>query len=472
MNKILPVIMSGGIGSRLWPLSREQYPKQFLALNDEAGKTMLQTTILRLNALSCLHSFPLVICNEEHRFLVAEQLRKINKLNKNIILEPEGRNTAPTIALAALATLQEKNDPLLLILPADHVIHDKNSFYTSIKMAIPHAVAGKLVTFGIVPTSAETGYGYIKRGNLLTHDLSSEIFLVDKFVEKPCLIQAEHYIKSGTYYWNSGMFLFRASRYLEELKKLSPDIYDSCSNSVENIFQDLDFTRVDKTAFLSCPSNSIDYAVMENTDDAVVVPMSAGWNDVGSWSSLWDISVKDDFGNVIHGDIISYESYDNYLHSDSALLATIGVRDLTIIQTEDAILVAHKNKTQDVKYIVEKLKKDGRPEYKKHQCSYHTWGTAKLIDYSPYHRVNKLTIKPNGQLSLQSHYHRSEHWVILSGTAEVIRGSELLRLTKNQSIYIPAGEAHSLKNSGQVNLEVIEIQSGDYISDIDIIRLL
>lgn len=460
---ILPVIMAGGSGSRLWPLSRELYPKQFLNLNGDL--TMLQSTISRLQQLDC--ESPLVICNEEHRFLVAEQLRHLGKLANNIILEPVGRNTAPAIALAALTALQTfEQDPLLLVLAADHVIRDEEAFVASIKRAISHAESGKLVTFGVVPTHAETGYGYIRRGSE-----QQDAFSVSQFVEKPDTTTAECYIASGEYYWNSGMFLFRASRFLSELKSFCPDIYTACSSAVGTVNPDLDFIRVDKAAFLSCPSDSIDYAVMEKTSDAVMVPMDAGWSDVGSWSSLWEISPKDVSGNVFRGDVLQHGSNNNYVFAESALVSLIGVDNLVVVQTKDAVLVVEQKKVQDVKNIVEVLKRSGRHEHKVHREVYRPWGKFDSIDNGGRYQVKHITVKPGEKMSLQIHHHRAEHWIVVSGTARVTNGDRVYLVTENESTFIPVGAVHSLENPGKVPLELIEVQSGAYLAEDDIVRL-
>lgn len=498
---ILPVIMAGGSGSRLWPLSRELYPKQFLKLDGEL--TMLQGTVQRLTGLAC--GQPLVICNEDHRFLVAEQLRYLGKLAHNIILEPAGRNTAPAIALAALTALQtsaEGEDPLLLVLAADHVIRDEAAFTASVLQAIPHAQDGKLVTFGIVPTHAETGYGYIKRGEkqdsrienrearseIQTEDrsanrddarlssLASRIspvgsaFAVAQFVEKPDADTAQRYLDSGEYFWNSGMFLFRASRFLGELQTFRPDIYAACVQAVGTINPDLDFVRVDKPAFLACPSDSIDYAVMEKTADAVVVPMDAGWSDVGSWSSLWEISAKDASGNVFQGDVLQHNSQNNYVFAESGLVSLVGVNNLVVVQTKDAVLVVDQGQVQDVKKIVEGLKASGRSEHKVHREVFRPWGKYDAIDTGGRYQVKRITVKPGEKLSVQMHHHRAEHWIVVSGTAKVTNGEQTFLVTENESTYIPVGTVHALENPGKVPLELIEVQSGSYLGEDDIVR--
>lgn len=462
--------MAGGLGSRLWPLSRELYPKQFLRLTSELS--MLQATVERLDGLFCDN--PLVICNEEHRFIVAEQLRLLNKLTGKIILEPIGRNTAPAIALAAITALKadadsdENADPLLLVLAADHVINDNDAFIRSVESAVPYAQEGKLVTFGIVPTSPETGYGYIKRGRPV--DDNSDAFVVEKFVEKPNLEKANEYISSNEYYWNSGMFMFKASRYLDELSKFRPDIYECCIKSIEINDPAFNFVHIDKSVFSSCPSDSIDYAVMERTEDAVVVPMDAGWNDVGSWSSLWDINDKDNCGNVFCGDVVLQDSNNNYIYAETGLVAAVGVTDLVIVQTKDAILVMDKDSSQDVKKIVDKLRSESRPEYYTHREVYRPWGKYDSIDKGDGYLVKRITLNPGQTLSEQMHYHRSEHWIILSGTAKITKESDMQFIEENQSVYIPKGIRHTLENPGKIPLVLIEIQSGSYVNEDDIVR--
>ncbi|CAM3754103.1 mannose-1-phosphate guanylyltransferase/mannose-6-phosphate isomerase [Rahnella victoriana] len=470
---IIPVVMAGGNGTRLWPLSRSLHPKQFLNVHDK--ETMMQATITRLSGLDC--EKPIVVCNELHRFLVAEQLREIGQLANNIILEPVGRNTAPAIALAALvSSCQVKdsdNESLLLVLAADHVIKDVPAFHSSILKAVPYAEAGDMVTFGIVPTGPETGYGYIRRGesSVGVERGASHAFKVDQFVEKPDLATANEYVASGEYYWNSGMFLFKASRYLEELQKYRPDILSACQDAVGNINPDLDFIRVNQALFSQCPEDSIDYAVMEKTQRAVVVPMDAGWSDVGSWSSLWEISEKNQEGNVHHGDVIAHNSTDNYVFAESALVTTVGIKDLVIVQTRDAILVAERNSVQQVKAIVDEIKASGRQEHYIHREVYRPWGKYDSIDQGERYQVKRITVKPGEGLSLQMHHHRAEHWVVVAGTARVKKGNEVILLTENESIYIPVGEVHSLDNPGKIPLDLIEIRSGSYLEEDDVVRL-
>lgn len=463
-SKILPVIMAGGSGTRLWPLSRTQYPKQFLKLSPD-GFTLLQSTLLRLKNLNCAE--PILICNEEHRFLAAEQMREIG-IQAKIILEPEGKNTAPAISLAALyqtQSAQKNDDTIMLVLAADHVITQQENFEYSIKQALELAEHNKLVTFGIVPTHAETGYGYIEKGQA-----EKTGFLVKRFVEKPDAITAQQYLDSQQFLWNSGMFMFKAAIYLKELQQHAQDIYLACIAAMQDTKTDLDFIRIKNNAFKQCRSESIDYAVMEQTQDAVVVALDANWNDVGSWSALWDIQPKDTQGNVINGDVISINSQNNYVHSDSRLVSLLGVENLVVIETKDAILVADKNKVQDIKKIVETLKQQGRTEHYCHREIYRPWGKYDSIDHAERYQVKRITVKPGQKLSIQMHHHRSEHWIVVCGTAKIHRGKESFLLTENQSTYIPLGEIHALENPGKVPLELIEVQSGAYLGEDDIVR--
>ncbi len=461
---VLPVILSGGSGTRLWPYSRSLYPKQFLPLTSE--QTMVQETIGRLLAFdqgAIEIDSPLVICNEDHRFMVAEQLRLISVEPSGIILEPFGRNTAPAIALAALA----QPDAVLLVLPADHVIKNISAFEQAVVTAEEQAQKNKLVTFGIVPTAPETGYGYIKAGVMLDKGVHS----VDAFVEKPNKETAESYLKSKNYLWNSGMFMFKASRYLEELEKFNPDIVNACRKAMADTSSDLDFTRINAEAFAGCPDDSIDYAVMEKTKDAVIVPLDAGWSDVGSWSALWEVSDKDSDGNVLKGDVISKDTRDCYIQSDQKLIATIGVEHTIVVETDDAIMVAHKDRVQDVKAIVNQLKQEKRSECSLHRKVYRPWGYYDSIDCGKRFQVKRIVVNPGAQLSLQMHHHRAEHWIVVEGTAQVRCGDKTMLLSENQSTYIPLGEVHQLSNPGKFPLEIIEVQSGSYLGEDDIVRL-
>lgn len=453
--------MAGGSGTRLWPLSRTQFPKQFLKLGLD-GYTLLQSTILRLKNLDC--DDPILICNEEHRFLAAEQMREIG-VNARIILEPVGKNTAPAIALAAILLRQKQENKLMLVLAADHAISEQIAFENSIKDAIDLASQNKLVTFGIVPTHVETGYGYIEKGTPIEHG-----FNIDKFVEKPDQATAQAYLESQRFLWNSGMFMFEAEQYLEELKKYASDIFQACNLSMQNICLDIDFIRIDQMEFEKCRSESIDYAVMERTAHAVVIPLEAGWSDVGSWSALWDIKPKDHNGNVTDGDVLLHHSQNNYCYSESRLVSLLGVENLVVVETKDAVLVADKNKVQDIKKIVEQLKNDDRSEYYRHREVYRPWGKYDSIDQSSRYQVKRITVKPGQKLSIQMHYHRSEHWIVVSGTAKIHKGTESFLLTENESVYIPLGEIHALENPGKLPLELIEVQSGSYLGEDDIVR--
>ncbi|KTF37790.1 mannose-1-phosphate guanylyltransferase/mannose-6-phosphate isomerase [Xanthomonas vesicatoria] len=459
MSDVLPIILSGGSGTRLWPLSRESYPKQFLPLVGD--KSMLQATWLR--AAPVAGHAPIVVANEEHRFMAAEQLQQLGVKPSAILLEPKGRNTAPAIAVAALEAMRDGADPLLLVLPSDHVIGDEAAFQAGVKVAAEAAAQGKLVTFGIKPTAPETGYGYIKAGS------GTGATAVERFVEKPDLATAQGYLASGEYYWNSGMFLFRASRYLEELRKFHPAIADACQKAWQNGKRDADFTRLDKDAFAASPSDSIDYAVMEKTADAVVVPLDAGWNDVGSWSSLLDVSEQDAQGNAHHGDVIQLDCRNTYAYG-SRLIAMVGLEDVVVVETPDAVLVGHRDRIQEVKEVVGRIKSDGRSEATWHRKVYRPWGAYDSIDMGQRHQVKRITVKPGAVLSLQMHHHRAEHWIVVSGTAEVTRGEEVLLLTENQSTYIPLGVTHRLRNPGKLPLELIEVQSGSYLGEDDIVR--
>ncbi|MEQ4573752.1 MAG: mannose-1-phosphate guanylyltransferase/mannose-6-phosphate isomerase [Gammaproteobacteria bacterium] len=459
MTPIVPVILSGGSGTRLWPLSREAYPKQFLPLVGD--DTMLQATWKRVASIA--DAAPIVVANQEHRFMAAEQLRECNALPQALILEPIGRNTAPAIAIAALQALANGNDALLLVLPSDHVVRNEAAFHVAVRQAAIAAEAGKLVTFGIVPIAPETGYGYIKAAT------GQGVRAVDRFVEKPDLATAQQYVASGEYFWNSGMFLFKASRYLKELDRFQPAILSTCRNALDKATRDDDFIRLDAEAFAASPSDSIDYAVMEKTTDAAVVPLDAEWNDVGSWSALWEVSDKDADGNACHGDVIALGCKDSYAYGNR-LIAMVGLQDVVVVETDDAVFVGHKDRVQDVKEIVGRIKRDGRSEAAAHRKVYRPWGAYDSIDNGARFQVKRITVKPGATLSLQMHHHRAEHWIVVSGTAEVTRGDEVILLSENQSTYIPLGVTHRLKNPGKLPLELIEVQSGSYLGEDDIVR--
>jgi mannose-1-phosphate guanylyltransferase len=458
---LTPVIMAGGAGTRLWPLSRRMLPKQFLPLSGD--RSMLQQTLLRLGELE--RSPATVVCNTEHRFLVAEQLLELNEMDGSIILEPVGRNTAPAIAVAALHALRQDDDPLLLVLAADHVIADAAAFHSAIEKAEALVRNDHLVTFGIVPHSPETGYGYIQRG-----DAVDDGFAVSRFVEKPDQATAESYLSGGDYYWNSGMFLFRAKRYLEELERYRPDILAACRTAEGKGRKDLDFFRLDDLSFSSCPAESIDYAVMEKTERTVVVPLDAGWNDIGSWSALWEIDQKDQKNNAMKGDVMLFDTTDSLVHAESRLVTTVGVDNLVVIETKDVVLVADKDRAQNVKEIVDNLRANGRLEDQFHRVVYRPWGCFDSIEEGDRFKVKRITVKPGARLSLQMHHHRAEHWIVVSGTAKVTKGENTLMLSENESTYIDVGETHALENPGVIPLEIIEVQTGSYLGEDDIVR--
>jgi mannose-1-phosphate guanylyltransferase / mannose-6-phosphate isomerase len=468
---LTPVILSGGAGTRLWPLSRELYPKQLLALTGE--RTMLQQTALRLEGLSATP--PVVVCNEAHRFLVAEQLRQIHTEPRAMLLEPFGRNTAPAIALAAHAALRASGsdpeaDPLLLVLPADHVIRDVPTFQRAVRLALPAAEQGKLVTFGIVPNAPETGYGYIQRTETGQGKAADGPHPIARFVEKPSAERAAQFVQSGDYYWNSGMFLFHARRYLKELESFAPEIAKVCAAAAAAAKSDLDFTRIDPKLFEACPADSIDYAVMEKTRDAVVVPLDAGWSDVGSWAALHGACEADAHGNVSRGDVIAEDSAGCYLYSESRLVAVVGLEDHVVIETKDAVLVAPQDRVQDVKKLVYRLKEQGRYEHSLHREVFRPWGSYDSIENGPRFQVKRLKVKPGATLSLQMHHHRAEHWIVVSGTARITRGEETFLLEENQSTYIPIGVRHRIENPGKIPVHIIEVQSGSYLGEDDIVR--
>ena len=472
---IQPVILSGGAGTRLWPLSREEYPKQLLPLNSEL--TMLQETAARLQGLVDIAD-PMVICNETHRFMVAEQMRLQDNGNGAIILEPCGRNTAPAVAIAALQAMTDGADPVLLVLPADHLIRKVDAFQRGVDTGLSLAMEGKLVTFGIVPDKPETGYGYIKAGALLSvADVEESpavapttAFSVAAFVEKPDLATAQSYLETGDYYWNSGMFMFKASRFLAELERFNPQMFKACQTAHATLQRDIDFLRLDAELFAACPSDSIDYAVMEKTADAAVIPLDAGWNDIGSWSALWDVGDQNAAGNVIRGDVLTENTSNCYLHANHRLVAGVGIENLVVVETADAVLVANKDQVQDVKAIVAQIKAQQRDEYLLHKRVNRPWGAYEGIDAGEGFQVKRITVNPGSALSLQMHYHRAEHWIVVQGTALVTRGHEVVTLSENQSTYIPLGVKHRLENPGMIPLELIEVQSGSYLGEDDIVR--
>ena len=462
---ILPVILSGGSGTRLWPLSRESHPKQFLPLLGD--RSLLQMTWLRLRGLAGMGA-PLVVANEEHRFLVAEQLRQVDAEPAALILEPVGRNTAPAIAVAALRAMADGADPVLLVLPSDHVIADEAGFRAAILQVLPAAEAGELVTFGIVPTAPETGYGYIRAAAGAGH--AGGVRVVQRFVEKPDAGTAAQYLASGEYFWNSGMFAFRASRYLEELQRTRPQMVAAARESLDKATVDADFLRLDKAAFSASPSDSIDYAVMESTGRAAVLPIDVGWNDVGSWSALWSVVDQDGAGNAHRGDVIARDCRNTLAMSDKRLVALIGLDDVVVVDTDDALLVARRDRVQEVKEIVSTLKQAKRPQATWHRKVYRPWGSYDGIDSGERFQVKRIIVKPGASLSLQMHHHRAEHWIVVKGTARVTCGEKVFLLAENESTYIPLGSKHRLENPGKQPLELIEVQSGSYLGEDDIVR--
>lgn len=466
---MIPVILSGGSGTRLWPLSRSSYPKQFLPITEE--KTLFQLTLERISKLNQeLANFqnPIIVTNENHRFIVAEQLRQ-QKIAAQILLEPIARNTAPAIAAAAELALSHGEDPVLLILAADHVIEQQEAFNQAVAVGLSAAKSGKLVTFGIVPTAPETGYGYIKSQNKI-EQTQLQSYPVAQFVEKPNFETAQQYLADGSYLWNGGMFMFKASTYLQELEKFNPTILKNAKNAIRESKNDLDFVRLDKASFEQCPEDSIDYAVMEKTEHAVVVPLNANWNDVGAWNSVWEVSDKDENGNSIRGDVITHDTHNSLIHAETRLVSTLGIENVIVIETADAVLVADQSKVQDIKKIVEKLKSAQRFEVDQHRKVYRPWGSYDSINSGSRYQVKCIVVNPGQKLSLQMHHHRAEHWIVVNGTAKVRKGDETILLTENQSIYIPLGETHALENPGKVPLELIEVQSGSYLGEDDIVR--
>jgi mannose-1-phosphate guanylyltransferase/mannose-6-phosphate isomerase len=464
---LVPVVLSGGSGTRLWPLSRELYPKQLLPLVGE--RTMLQETVARVRGLDDLAA-PILVCNESHRFMVAEQMQSVGIQPLAIVLEPVGRNTAPAVAVAAMLTLQRAktlndSDPVLLVLPADHVIDETDAFRAAVRLGLPAAQNGKLVTFGVVPARAETGYGYIQRGAG-----TGPAFPIERFVEKPDAATAARYLSSGEFYWNSGMFMFRAGTYLAELRRTHPAMLEACERALAGAQHDLDFTRLKKDAFEACPSDSIDYAVMEKTKAGVVLPLDAGWSDVGSWSALRDALPVNADGNVVTGDVIAEDTSGCYLHSTSRLVGTVGLRDHVVVETKDAVLVAPRDRVQDVKQLVATLKTQGRYETSLHREVFRPWGSYDSIDHGDRFQVKRLIVKPGASISLQLHHHRAEHWIVVSGTARITRGDEQFLLGENESTYIPVGTKHRIENPGMIPLHIIEVQSGAYLGEDDIVR--
>ena len=463
MSKILPVILSGGSGTRLWPASRSMYPKQLLALTEE--RTMLQATALRTQGLGESADRCLVVCNEAHRFSVAEQLAAI-EMDGRIILEPEGRNTAPAVALAALQAARDDADTLLLVMPADHVIADVDTFQSAVAVGAEAAAAGKLVTFGIVPTHPETGFGYIR-----ATVAGANAVPVESFVEKPDLKTAKSYVTDGKHFWNSGMFLFKASTYLETLKQLAPEMYEACVESMQKQSLDGLFIRPDSEAFLRCPSDSIDYAVMEKARDAAMIPLDAGWSDVGSWSALYDVLPSDDDGNTLEGDVVVHACEGSYVLAESRLVGVVGLKDVIVVETKDSVLVASKHQSQDVKALVNKLKASGRPETNLHRQVFRPWGSYDGIDAGDNFQVKRLIVKPGAVLSLQKHAHRSEHWVVVKGTARITKNDEEFDLNVDESTYISIGDVHRIANPYDEPVHIIEVQCGDYLGEDDIVRL-
>ena len=462
MTQLIPVILSGGAGTRLWPLSREMYPKQLLALTGK--RTMLQDTVVRLAGIAGARP-PIVVCNEAHRFTVAEQIRSLKLEASAILLEPIGRNTAPAVAIAALKARELDAEATLVVAPADHVIRDAARFQAAAEVAAELAQDGKLVTFGIVAHAPETGYGYIRRG-----EGKGPAYPVAQFIEKPPLDVAQQFVTSGDYFWNSGMFVFKAGRYLAELEAFAPDILEASQAALAAAKTDLDFVRIDKAAFEQCRSESIDYAVMEKTRDALVLPLDAGWSDVGSWSSLFDALPADEDGNVLQGDVMVHDTHDCYVHSTSRLVTAVGMDDHIIVETKDAVLVAPKERVQDVKELVAMLKKSARSEASLHREVFRPWGSYDSLDNGERFQVKRLSVKPGGVLSLQMHHHRAEHWIVVQGTARITRDDNTFLLSENESTYIPIGTRHRIENPGKVPLHIVEVQSGSYLGEDDIVR--
>ena len=472
MTPVVPVLLSGGSGTRLWPLSRETHPKQFQPLVGDGS--LLQATWRRIEGLAGMAA-PIVVANEEHRFMVAEQLRQLGVAPAALLLEPVGRNTAPAIAVAALQAMASGDDPLLLVLPSDHVIRDVPAFHAAVQAATAAAAAGALVTFGIVPTGPETGYGYIKSA-VPTLPVGGQeagqagVRAVDRFVEKPDLATAQAYVASGDYFWNSGMFLFRASVFLAELQRFAPAMVAAAKAALAGARRDVDFLRLDRAAFEACPADSIDYAVMEKTAAAAVLPIDVGWSDVGSWSALWEIADQDADGNAHHGDVMALDCRNTLAWGGRRLVSLLGLRDVIVVDTDDALLVAARDQVQQVKDIVARLKAEKRPEASVHRKVYRPWGSYDGVDSGERFQVKRIVVKPGAALSLQMHHHRAEHWIVVSGSARVTCDERVFILAENQSTYIPLGSKHRLENPGKVPLELIEVQSGSYLGEDDIVR--
>ncbi|HKQ45276.1 MAG TPA: mannose-1-phosphate guanylyltransferase/mannose-6-phosphate isomerase [Rhizomicrobium sp.] len=462
MSVIHPIILSGGTGSRLWPLSRSLFPKQLLALAGE--RSLIQDTVLRAKGSG--FAAPLIVCNTEHRFLIAEQLREAAITPDAIVLEPIGRNTAPAAAVAALMVAGKDPDGLMLLMPADHIVRDRTAFLEAVTRAAAMAAQDRLVTFGITPDSPETGYGYICRGAAL----AGNSFQVARFVEKPDAATAARYVASGTYDWNSGMFLFKAATLLRELERLEPELLAHCRNALENGKQDLDFFRLEQTAFSQAKAISIDYAVMERTDKAAVVPVNMGWSDVGSWEALWAAASRDEAGNATKGDVLHHGARNSYLRSEGPLVAAVGVEDIVVVATQDAVLVSHKSASQDVKRIVEQLERSGRELHTTHRKVYRPWGSYESIDNGDKFQVKHIIVNPGAKLSLQMHHKRAEHWIVVSGKAQVTCDEKVFALKENESTYIPLGAKHRLENTSAEPLHLIEVQSGSYLGEDDIVR--
>ncbi len=458
---IIPVLLAGGVGSRLWPMSRELYPKQCINLVDP-DRTLIQQTAERMKSAG-VQSNPITVCNDEHRFLIAQQLTDVG-FQSDIILEPEGRNTAPAIALAAFQALERDENAIMAVLPADHVIKNYSAFASALTSAVEQAKAGKIVTFGVQPTYPETGYGYIQA---VDKEMVSE---VKAFKEKPDLVTAQGYLDEGGYYWNSGMFVVSAQTYLDELKQLQPAMFTAVNNAFSGRSQDLDFIRIDSSSFAESPADSIDYAIMEKTNKAMVVPYCGDWSDIGAWAALYELNEKDDQGNVHQGDVLTYDAHQNFIRSESRLVAAVGVEKLAIVETKDAVVVVPRDRAQDIKHIVNQLKAAGRTEHEIHTKAYRPWGSYEGVDRGVRHQVKNIQVKPGEKLSVQMHHHRAEHWIVVSGTAKVTIGEKEQLVSENESVYIPLGEVHALENPGMIPLELIEIQTGSYLGEDDIVR--